>query len=516
MDVAVVHYHLNRGGVTRVIVNHLQALERALSQTSGERVRVALLFDGQMLGWPHEVAEELQHVELHFCPVARLAYDQEPRADGGPLADELAAELQRLEFHPDTTLLHAHNHSLGKNASVPPALTELARRGFRLLLQIHDFAEDFRPDNYRHLVDSLGRDEVGQLLYPQASHIHYAVLNQRDRRALEDAGVPAARLHWLPNPVTPFDSLPDRTSARTTLQRLFGVGPSETYLLYPVRGIRRKNVGEALLWSALCGRSVRFAMTLAPLNPREVPLYEQWKLVAAELRLPFLFETGAEGRLSFEQNLVAADGILTTSVAEGFGMVFLEAWLAGRPLFGRDLPEITADFTNAGLQLDTLYRSLPIPVDWVGRDRLTEQWRRSYQETLHAYGLRVPDADWLNSQIERKLSGSHVDFADLTEALQERVLRKVATDASARRQVVEANPTVRLVLDRPLGEWQERVEQNRRVVEQNYSLEASGRRLLQLYQQVLASERSEVRPLERPESILRSFLSFRRFRPIRG
>ena len=37
-----------------------------------------------------------------------------------------------------------------------------------------------------------------------------------------------------------------------------------------------------------------------------------------------------------------------TSLAEGFGMVFLESWLAECPLLGRDLPEITRDFVEAG------------------------------------------------------------------------------------------------------------------------------------------------------------------------
>ena len=47
---------------------------------------------------------------------------------------------------------------------------------------------------------------------------------------------------------------------------------------------------------------------------------------------------GAPGGLEFFENLAAADAVATTSLAEGFGMVFLEAWLAGRPLVGRDLP----------------------------------------------------------------------------------------------------------------------------------------------------------------------------------
>src|SRR5690606_38885832 len=101
------------------------------------------------------------------------------------------------------------------------------------------------------------------------------------------------RLHFLPNPVIEPPPLPDRREARQALQNRFGVEPSAEYVLYPVRGIRRKNLGEFVLLSVLRTHQRRrqgaagstFGLTLAPLNPQALPYFERWKRLAAELAL---------------------------------------------------------------------------------------------------------------------------------------------------------------------------------------------------------------------------------------
>ena len=110
------------------------------------------------------------------------------------------------------------------------------------------------------------------------------------------------------------------------------------------------------------------------------------------MRLPCRFEVGAPGALTFMENLAAADAILTTSLAEGFGMVMLESWLAGRPLLGRDLPEITPDFVRRGLRLDWLRPRLLVPMEWIGRDRFHRAVVEAYRQTLESYGM-TPSCD---------------------------------------------------------------------------------------------------------------------------
>ena len=515
MKIAIVHYHLNRGGVAQVVANHLSTLDAAAP--SGEKFEVAVLFDGQQQGWPSDLPSRLTSVDLTLCPVPELAYDQYPVTNVKRLASALSSRLGERGFLPDETLLHVHNHSLGKNVSMPGAIAALALKGYASLLQIHDFAEDFRPANYRFLNEAIGRSELGSVLYPQASHIHYAVLNRRDERVLGRAGVAPERLHWLPNPVPEFREVSARERARDRLEQVVGVPRNKRYALYPVRGIRRKNVGEAILWSALAGDTTEFAVTLAPLNPRELPFYDGWRRFAAERALPFRFETGAEDQMAFSENLAAADVLLTTSVAEGFGMVFLESWLAGRPLVGRDLPEITADFVEAGLKLDGLYPHLQIPLDWVAQDQWHTALRSAYRSAMQEFGQFGPDARLMQEMIEQKTEDGYVDFGDLDEPLQKDVIQRVIQDASCRRMIRDQNERLVRVFSGDEDGLTDDIAYNQQVIREQYAMEPSGRRLLALYQNVLGSHRdSQIEPVSSAGAILDRFLDFNRFRLIRS
>jgi glycosyltransferase involved in cell wall biosynthesis len=510
MNIAFLHYHLNRGGVTRVIANQLLALDSLL--TTGESRRAAVLFGGRDAGWPREITDRLDSVELSLHAVEALDYDTQPIADPAALAHELRTVFSQLGFQPEETVLHVHNHSLGKNTSLPGALQLLAKDGFGLLLQIHDFAEDFRPRNYRLLCDTIGRDRIPVALYPQAARIHYAVLNRRDQAVLEAAGVTPERLHFLPNSVPTSGQLPDRDDARRKLRATFGVATTDRYVLYPVRGIRRKNVGEALLWSLLADEATTTAITLAPLNPAEQTAYLRWRDVANELNAPFLFATGDTGGLTFEENLAAAELMLTTSVAEGFGMVFLESWLAGRSLAGRDLPEITVDFTDAGVELPNLYERLDVPLDWIGREWFAETLQSELTGVLKSFGLPPIDPSAWDGIVSRKIRSGCIDFGDLNESMQEQIIRRVAADAAARTELLERNRAI----DAAIGGDAAVIERNRQLIEREYSLEPSGRRLHEVYQAVLSEPKAgDVSAPADAEQILSSFLDPTRYRLIR-
>jgi len=517
MNLAILHYHLNRGGVTRVIENQLEALDAVLEP--GQRHRVAVIYGGRHKGFNEQLPKRLKTLQVGLHPLPSLDYDQQSDDRGGSesLSDDLAALLEQLGFAPHDTLLHVHNHALGKNVALPTALRRLAGDGFALLLQTHDFPEDFRPDNYRRLLQSGLAQAAGPsaVLYPQAPHVHYAVLNGRDEAILSSAGVPTERLHRLPNPVPKMDDLPSKAHARRRLAERFGVAEHERFVLYPVRCIRRKNVGEALLYAALAPPATVVGLTLPPLNPQEVPGYESWRRLAAELELPCRFDVGAPGGLSLPENLAAADLILTTSLAEGFGMVFLEAWLAGRPLLGRDLPEITRDFTDVGLRLDRLRPRLAVPVDWLGVDLLRQTILAAYRRTLEAYGRQQPQD--LDRRFEAKIEQGTFDFGDLDETLQQAVLRAVRTDDDRRRRLLQGNPWIGEAMSIDDQNASDLIRQNVSIIKEHYGHEPSGRRLLRLYRQVSVSRRGDVsETLFNGERILDAFLDFARFRPIRS
>ena len=519
MNLAILHYHLNRGGVTRVIQNHLLALDAALGP--GETVRAAVIYGGRHVGWDDALRDRLRSIGLTLHPLPALDYDEEqpPGAAAAPLDPQLLDLLDKIEFRPGETVVHVHNHSVGKNAALPGAVVAAAEAGYALLLQIHDFMEDFRPANFRRTAERLGHGRPTAAwhggLYPQAPGIHYGVLTSRDRGVLEAAGVAPDRLHLLPNPVPEPERLPPREPCRQRLAALFAVPPESVFLLYPVRCIRRKNVGEALLYSALAPSGTVVGLTLPPLNPAEKPIYEAWKDRAAAWELPCRFETGAPGALGFAENLAASDAIATTSVAEGFGMVFLEAWLADRVLVGRDLPEITRDFTRAGVGLDRLEPRLRVPLDWVGAEAFARMFSDAYRRTLEAYDR--PGDTSLHDVLDTKTRDGTVDFADLDEPLQAAVIAQARRRRAQRQRLFECN----LELERSLGAGREAdralIAQNRRAIAEHYSPGAIGCRLVDAYRKALASPRpGPLEPLRGAGRILDCFLDPARFRPIRS
>jgi glycosyltransferase involved in cell wall biosynthesis len=58
--------------------------------------------------------------------------------------------------------------------------------------------------------------------------------------------------------------------------------------------------------------------------------------------------------------MYGCDLVVSTSINEGFGLGFLEPWLFGKAVVGRDLPQVTSDFRKKGLSFPSLYQTLKI------------------------------------------------------------------------------------------------------------------------------------------------------------
>lgn len=516
MKLAILHYHLNPGGVTQVIGQHLRALELVAERLGLEESIV--LYDGQ----PSRAAEELAggaavQPRVRIMAVPGLGYDEETTSDPDSLANDLQSVLSEAGFESDRTLLHVHNHCLGKNASLPGALRKLAADGYRQLLQIHDFAEDLRPANYRHLADAWRvstTTDASQQMYPRASHIHYAVLNHRDLGILRSAGAEPDRLHLLPNPVGAPGRVADPDAARRRFQRAFDCENIERIIVYPVRAIRRKNVGEFLLIAAFADRGMLAALTLPATSDAERPTYTRWREAAERWKLPVRMEVGLSDNLTFPEILAAADRILTTSIAEGFGMVFLEAWLCSRMLVGRNLPEITADFVEQGVDLSHLAARVEIPMAWVGADAVAKNLAASYRDLAGRYGRDPESID--RGALDRLASAETVDFARLTPQQQMEVIERVWTDRKSRDIVREGNPVLWDSLATDSQVFGPLIARNAAAVREHWSLEASAGRLEAVYRSVMTCPCSgTIGGLEHPERILEQFLSIDRLYPLR-
>jgi hypothetical protein len=462
MKVAIVHYHARPGGVTRVVERAVEAL--------GDRTN-CLFFTG-------EAARGETPLQKKIRVFPNLGYSTDKKFQ--PL--ELLKRA-RGAFAGEPDLWHIHNHSLGKNPALTQEVTSLAMAGQKILLQIHDFAEDGRPDNYLNL------GKLKNRLYPVAPHIHYAVLNKRDHRFLLAAGIPKGNLHLLPNAVS---SLPEVHSS------IINHNSSLLYV-YPCRAIRRKNIGELLLWSALMP-DAKFAVTLAPKNPEVKPIYDAWVAFAKELGLNVEFNAGANA--SFEEMIAKADALITTSIAEGFGLAFLEPWLANKPLAGRNLPEITADFAEHGLDLSALYNHLPVPLvskHWKIDAEFFQTLEKKLRASHEAYGRDWSDAIFEKAKAALVQDGC-VDFGILDETMQRTIIRVVKNDP--------------MLIDLKLGDSSVSVASNRTVTETAYGSKAYGDQLSGIYEQLLKAKAGSVTYAD-SEKLLDEFLQPQRFNLLR-
>ncbi len=395
MNVAVVHYHLHDGGVAEVIRRMLPAMAE-----KGIRHVVFTGGDESSEAW-HRTVEGLE-------------YGSPPLA-AEELLDRLqAAALEAFGAPPDAW--HFHNHSLGKNPLVPQIVNLLAQAGERLLLQIHDLAEDGRPGNARDL------SECGRL-YPAGPCVRYAFLNHRDRDRFIAAGLCREHAHLLRNPVatSPLDASPSR----------------HPRLLAPVRGIRRKNLGELVLLASLAPPGTRVAVTRAPRDESARIIHDAWQRFAGDLSLPVDFNVvdriapSADAGCSFDDWLRCSTHIVTTSIAEGFGLPFLEAVARGRPLLGRDLPHVTEDHAADGIRHSRLYTQLLVPADWIDSEIHDALMKRGIDSTHAAWGKQAPqDAlAWMGHD-------DHFDFGNLPETLQRQVIRRAMNPGEAARMKV--------------------------------------------------------------------------------
>ena len=148
-------------------------------------------------GEPPAVDEQPSFASL-VRVVPGVGYDRPgcPPSDPRQIADGLRAAMHEAWGQP-ADVLHAHNVTLMKSSSLSGALGILRDEGIPVLVQVHDLAEDGRPDAYRR-----------EGAYPE--NCHYAVINSRDRRALLASGLLEEGLHTLFNPVSP--PLPQATA----------------------------------------------------------------------------------------------------------------------------------------------------------------------------------------------------------------------------------------------------------------------------------------------------------------
>jgi len=435
MKIAFLHYHLRTGGVTTVLKQQVSALQGRceILVLTGDRADTVL---------PCRVVE-----------IPGLGYDHPDLSSPAP---ETTTE-QVLKTLSDTwpggcDVLHIHNPTLAKSQNFIPCIKRLQASGITLFLQIHDLAEDGRPGAYS--LES----------YPE--NCHYGVINTRDKQILIKAGLEAFGVHLIPNAIYP-------------LPAIRGSFP-DGFSLYPVRAIRRKNIGEAVLLSMYLRPDQYLGITQPPNSQRDMGSYRDWQAYVKSNHLNVHFDVGR--RHDFSALVGAASSMVTTSIAEGFGFTFLEPWSAGKMLQGRRIGDICTDFEEKGLCLDFLYDRLDIPVEWFDADDFFHTWQRTVIHAAETFGHSVAQED-MNHFASCLENDGVVDFGLLNERCQRQVLSYLLSHAGAKKHLISLNP--RISFPGPEDNMQEILENNHRVVAAHYGVERYREQLLSIYNDVV-------------------------------
>lgn len=483
--VIIIHYHLKTGGVTNVVETQVDALSAAGIDY--------LVLSGE---------EYLGSKGIRQALIPKLSYlesTEDIEFEGKKLFKDCQKAVQE-RFGYREVIWHIHNPTIGKNILWPKLIECLANNQERVLLQCHDFAEDGRPDNYE-------LTSASKNIYPVASNIHYACLNNRDLSFLKAAGIPKNHLHLLPNAISP-----------PSVHKISSFTPT-ALILYPIRGIRRKNLGEFLLWSILAPEGTEMALTQSPVNSQWIPYYEVWESLAYELDLPV--HLGCVDKLvapeqngsSYEDWLKAATHCITTSVAEGFGLTFLEPTALNIPLIGRDLPEITKTLKEENLPLGELYEKLLVPLNVINEDSLREDLHNQLESSYLCYKQQYKEK-YLQKAWKHLTNDGYIDFGNLPEYYQVQIILKTKNEGFNDLYVQTSDGK-----RHDAREWIEdaiapkfRISQSHTLY--GYILEAYQKRLTDTYEKLLEKDEQTPSWINK-EKVLLEFLAPERFHFLR-
>ncbi len=361
--------------------------------------------------------------------------------------EEVKALSDKLLNNFSGTVWWIHNFQLGKNPLFTAAVLHIIRNypQQKFILHIHDFPECARYDNLEAISIPLIGDP-----YPARPNIVYCLINSRDRDMLIAAGIPEKQVLLLNNPVESTEpvqkpSEQQRLKLRKDLFACFKqdfprLSEDGKILFYPVRSIRRKNILEAGLIASASEAAVNLIVSLPGVSSQE----KQYSDLCAESfsngLIPGIFGTGLakdDSIPSYEQMPGISDLIVSTSVQEGFGYLFINSVQWQIPLFARSLE------TMGGLEPllrnheNCFYDRFDVPVD----SRTVSVLKDLYLKKLESISVYLTDSRIaeLKEIIESEFTADIADYAYLPVVEQLNCLKKAAGSADYRKALNELN-----------------------------------------------------------------------------
>lgn len=442
MKLIIVHYHLRPGGIRRVIELALPALVRFAPRPITEVV----LATGECASadWPAQLEGKLPAVTLSVCCEPAFGYLSEQRQPAPTITRKIRRALAQLLQGADAQncLVWAHNLGVGRNLILARELAAAcAAQAVPLLSHHHDWWFDHRWARWPEIRRSGFRTlrAAAEAVLPPQTLIKHLAINQTDAARLRE------HLHqhhnWLPNPAGPLaqPTVQKIRQARSWLNDLNGQTHQPVWLL-PCRTLRRKNIAEALLLARWLRPEACVVVTGGASSAEEHAYFKTLADAAQRHDWPLKLGVlaGHETRKPTVAELLAAsEAVLLTSIQEGFGLPYLEAAAAQRPLIARRLPNIAPDLHRFGFRFPQAYDDVliaPELFDWSAeRDRQRHGFVRWRTLLPHQLAKIVQPPALLKSPRPRPIA-----FSQLTLAAQLEVLAR--PPAESWESVAQLNP----------------------------------------------------------------------------
>lgn len=428
MTLGVLHYHFRPGGVRRVIEQGLPALVAA----AGVLRVVMAAGEAPDAEWCHQIEATLHPCGVEWLIEPALGYWSEQSRIAAAVRAAVRVALQHITTR--DTVLWAHNLSVGRNMILAQ---EVAAVAGPVWLHHHDWWWDGRWERWPELegqgIGSLSEAMAATL--PDGGGVRHFCINAGDARRLGEWT--GGAFHFLPNSVTPeLVTLVDAEAAREFLRRVSG---RDSWWLYPCRGLRRKNIAEALLVQRCLAPDAVTVTTGGASSAAERGYFFTLTSAAARSGWPLLPGVCADGSSPPVGHLLAAaDAVVVTSLREGFGLPYGEA--AGRLLAARIPSGLDETLQATGFTFRNGWRELRVPpgaFDSGAETARTAAGRRRLLELLPAELHQIPK-EWPAEE------GESPDFGTLSLAAQLEVLRQPVTEL--RREFLALNPALRVLL----------------------------------------------------------------------
>lgn len=393
MKLVIFHYHLRPGGIRRIIE---LATPHLVREAPHPITRVVLATGAPAdRQWHDQFARQLPGVSVEVMIEPSFNYLSE---QGGP-PDRITTRLRRAlkklfaDSDSENCLVWAHNLGVGRNLLLSRELaTACAERDLLLVAHHHDWWFDNRwarwPEmrrfGFRRLADA------ARAVFPQPGNTLHVAINHADAAILTRHFGKSAL--WLPNltePAPPPPAVRVR-SAHRWLRNKLSHDRAPVWLL-PCRSLRRKNIAEALLLTRWLRPEAWLVVTGAASSVDELPYFKALERAAHKnhwrLRLGVL--AGDEShKPSVAELLAASEAVLLTSIQEGFGLPYLEAAAAQRPLIARRLPNIAPDLDQFGFRFPQAYGEIliaPELFDWQAERARQQRRFNEWLATMPAF-----------------------------------------------------------------------------------------------------------------------------------